>query len=166
MAFFGIADPHSIVGTKKEKIDLLLKNGISVLAYHLPLDAHPEFGNNWKAAKDLGWKNLQPFHYIKGMPIGVKGELDQSREDFQKSLENYYGHNAYTALGGKEHIRSAALISGGAYKVIDDAVRAGVDAFVTGSFDEPVWHTAHEDKMNFFALGHSATEENRSSGIR
>jgi dinuclear metal center YbgI/SA1388 family protein len=152
-------DPHSILGTKRNKLKLLLEKGISVVAYHLPLDAHQEFGNNWKAAKDLGWKNLQPFYFEKGLPLGVKGEVNMPREEFQKSLEKYYGHPAYTALGGKSHIKTAGLISGGAHKIVFDAAQEGLDAYVTGSHDEPVWHTAHEEKINFYALGHSATEK-------
>ena len=133
-------DTHAVTGTKKKKLQLLLQHGISLLAYHLPLDAHQEFGNNWKAARDMGWKDLQPF-FISGIPIGVKGKLKKTPvEDFQKSLENYYQHPAYSALGGNPSVQSVALVSGGAHKSIVDAAAAGVDCYVTGSFDEPVWY--------------------------
>jgi len=146
-------DPYPIVGAKREKIDLLLKNGISLIAYHLPMDAHEEAGNNWKAAKDLGWENLEPFS------IGVKGSFSPiDVSEFQSLLEKYYDHKAHTALGGREKVSSAALISGGAHKEIEAASREGVDCFITGSFDEPVWHAAKEEGINFFALGHSNTE--------
>ena len=152
-------DSHVITGVKRKKIQLLLQNDISLLAYHLPLDAHQEFGNNWKAAKDMGWSNLQSFGNLNGMPIGVKGQFSpMSKESFKKKLEEYYQHPAHCALGGKEHVRSAALISGGAYKNIQDAINEDIDCFITGNFDEPVWNQAFEEKINFFALGHSATE--------
>lgn len=152
-------DPHAILGTKREKIALLLKHNISLFAYHLPLDAHTTLGNNWKAALDMGWKNLQPFYYINRMPIGVKGELPvDSREKLQELLEEYYKHPAHLALGGNEKVKTAALISGGSYKQLMDAKAEGVDCFITGSFDEPVWIQAFEEKLNFFALGHAATE--------
>lgn len=152
-------DSYVIDGVKQSKLKLLLENGISLIAYHLPLDMHPEIGNNWAAAKDLGWKDLQPFGYMGGVPIGVKGSFPQvSRDSFQSSLEHYYGHSAAVAPGGKERVSSAALISGGAYRSITDACQAGVDCFVTGNFDEPAWHIAFEEKINFFALGHFATE--------
>jgi dinuclear metal center YbgI/SA1388 family protein len=156
---FWQSDSYVIEGTKKEKLYHLLNAGISLFAYHLPLDKHPTLGNNWKAARDLGWKELEPFGFLNGVPIGVKGKIEMTkREIVQTHLENYYQHKAYCALGGSEFIRSLALISGGAHKSILEASNASVDAFITGSFDEPIWHQAFEEKINFFALGHSATE--------
>lgn len=152
-------DPFAIVGTKKEKLEYLLKEGISLFAYHLPLDAHQKIGNNWKAAFDLGLEALDPFCSIGKTPIGVKGKMDSTPvEVFQKKLEAYYGHPAYVALGGKKEVRSAAIISGGGHRYIDLAADENVDCFITGSFDEPTWDIAHERKINFFALGHYSTE--------
>jgi dinuclear metal center YbgI/SA1388 family protein len=152
-------DSYVIAGVKKKKIEALLKNNISLLAYHLPLDAHQEFGNNWRAAKELGWKNLQPFLLIKNVGLGVKGEVDLDADAFKNSLEKYYQHQAHEAPGGKKNIRTAGLISGGSYKSISDAAKENLDAFVTGSFDEPAWHIAQEEGINFYAMGHSATEK-------
>jgi len=153
-------DSYVIQGVKREKLRLLIENNISLLAYHLPLDAHRDYGNNWTAARELGWKDLEPFGFYNGVPIGVKGSLKNvPREKFTKTLEKYYQHSAHSALGGKEVVHTAALISGGAHKSLIDAAAAGVDCFVTGSFDEPVWHQAFEEKINFFALGHSNTEK-------
>ncbi len=152
-------DSYEITGVKKKKLELLLKHDISLLAYHLPLDAHKEIGNNWKAASDMGWIDLEPFGTFNGTLIGVKGKIKgQAREKFQEKLEKYYGQKAHAALFGKEEIKKAALISGGAYKSIHEAILDGVDCFITGNFDEPVWNIACEEKMNFFALGHTATE--------
>jgi dinuclear metal center YbgI/SA1388 family protein len=149
-----------IVGIKRSKIAKLLAHGISLLAYHLPLDAHRQIGNNWKAAYDLGWMDLEPFFQMDGQWIGVRGKIPrQLREDFQSSLEAYYGQKAATALGGKEKIASVALVSGGAYRQIQEASDLGLDAYVTGNFDEPAWHSAFEGKINFFAMGHAATEK-------
>lgn len=156
---FWSGDNPVITGSKREKIRLLLQNDISLLSYHLPLDIHREYGNNWKAAQELGWKDLKPFGMMKGIAIGVKGSVSNlSREKFQQQLEKYYKHPATCALGGKRKINTAALISGGAYKSIIEAAAEGIDCFVTGNFDEPVWHQAFEEKINFFALGHAATE--------
>lgn len=154
-------DPYIIQGAKREKIAQLLKHGISLLAYHLPLDAHQEIGNNWKAAYDLGWRELQPFFLLNGQFIGVRGTVTkQPREAFQKSLEEYYGHPATIAFGGKKNIESVALISGGAYKQITDAIALKLDAYVTGNFDLPAWDLAHEGNgINFYAVGHAATEK-------
>ncbi len=152
-------DPYVIVGTKRHKLEVLLKSGMSLLAYHLPLDAHHSVGNNWKAAFDLGLKELEPFSPIGKTFLGVKGKLQpMSADAFQKKLETYYGHPAHVAFGGKKEVSSAAIISGGAHRYIDQAADAGVDCYITGSFDEPIWDIAHERKINFFALGHYATE--------
>jgi len=152
-------DSYPILGTKKDKLSLLLQNEISLLAYHLPLDAHHMVGNNWRAAKDLGWKDLAAFGLFGKTAIGVRGSFAEvAVEDFTKKLEKYYGHPAHCALGGKIRVENAALISGGAHRSIDEAAEEGVDCFITGSFDEPIWDIAHERKINFFALGHHATE--------
>lgn len=149
-----------IQGVKREKLAKLLKSGITLLAYHLPLDAHKEVGNNWKAAIDLGWQEIEPFYQIGKQWLGVRGKVPKcSRAEFQRELESYYGQKAATALGGKEQITSCALISGGAYRQLSDAAALGIDCFITGNFDEPAWHIAHEEKINFYALGHAATEK-------
>ena len=153
-------EPSVIIGPKKEKLLHLLKAGISLLAYHLPLDAHQRIGNNWKAALDLRLEDLVPFCLIGKTAIGVKGKMDPiSVEAFQKKLEAFYGHPAHVAFGGKKEVRSAAIVSGGAHRYIDQAADENVDCYITGSFDEPIWDIAHERKINFFALGHYSTEK-------
>lgn len=152
-------DPYPIVRGKKAKIELLLKHQINLFAYHLPLDAHREVGNNWQAARDLGWVELEPFGEYLGTLIGVKGKFaPQPIEKCVANIENYYEHHATVALGGKPTVASGALISGGAYKELAYAVTTGVDCYITGNFDEPAWSMAHEGKVHFLALGHSATE--------
>lgn len=148
-----------ISSSLKNMLSLLLAYDITLIAYHLPLDAHKELGNNWGAAKLLGWTELEPFGRYHGMHIGVKGVVPATpRQAFQKELEQFYGQKAQSVLSGPKVIRSAALISGGAHKSITEAVEHEVDCYVTGTTDEPVWHIAHQDKINFFALGHYATE--------
>lgn len=148
-----------ISGSLKEMLGILLSSDISLLGYHLPLDAHQELGNNWPAAKLLGLSDLEPFGMHQGMKIGVKGTCPPiSQEQFKKKLEKFYGHHAACVLGGPKLIRSCALISGGAHKWITEAVQDEVDCFVTGTTDEPIWHIANQDKINFFAMGHAATE--------
>lgn len=150
----------TICGTLKEKIKLLLQNDMSLLAYHLPVDAHSEFGNNWAVAKALGWTSLERFGTSSYPAIGVKAVFPAcSRNEFQKTLEKFYGQKAHEAPGGKEVVSSCVIVSGGAHKLIYDAKESGVDCFVTGSFDEPIWHAAFEEQINFFAFGHAATEK-------
>ncbi|MCB1136156.1 MAG: Nif3-like dinuclear metal center hexameric protein [Chlamydiia bacterium] len=156
---FWSGDSYVVRGAKRRKLERLLDSGISLLGYHLPLDAHRDVGNNWKAARDMGWVDLEPFGIYKGNTIGVKGGFSPVAVDvFQAKLEAYYGHPAHCVYGGKREVSTAALISGGAHQQINEAVAAGVDCFITGSFDEPIWHIAKEEGINFFALGHANTE--------
>lgn len=152
-------DSYVVSGIKKEKLFNLMEHGISLLAYHLPLDIHKELGNNWRAAIEMGWENLEPFCYVNGSFLGVKGTIRPTlQKDFQKNLESYYSHEAICAWGGPETIKTIGLVSGGGYKYLNDAVQDKLDAFITGNYDEPAWHQAIEEKVNFLALGHSATE--------
>lgn len=156
---FWSRDSFVLQGVKRKKIALLMQHDISLFAYHLPLDLHAQVGNNWKAALDLGWKDLKPFGLFNGVPIGVKGSISPcSRQELTSHLEEYYQHPATCAWGGPEEIRTIGLVSGGAYKLLPEAAQEGLDAFVTGSFDEPAWYQAREERVNFLALGHSATE--------
>jgi dinuclear metal center YbgI/SA1388 family protein len=152
-------DPYPLIGMKKHRVAALIAADISLIAYHLPLDAHPQVGNNWKAALDLGWQDLEPFAEYGKHHIGVKGTFAPlSVAAFQQKVESYYGHVAHTALADKPLVTSAALISGGAHRQLEDAAREGVDCFITGSFDEMNWEMAKELGVHFFALGHHATE--------
>lgn len=152
--------PCILVGSRRQKFQLLLENEISLLAYHLPLDAHQTVGNNWRAAWDLGLTNLKAFGSLGTNKIGVKAQVKRTLvEDFQTKLEVYYEHVAHAALGGKKHISSVAIVSGGAHWMIEQAIQEGIDCFVTGSFDEPIWDLAHESGVHFFALGHFSTEK-------
>jgi dinuclear metal center YbgI/SA1388 family protein len=149
-----------VTGPLRKKLATLLSHNINLFAYHLPLDAHRELGNNWPAARALGGGELEPFCIYEGSALGVKGQMAKiHRDEFRKKMEEFYGVRAHVALGGRETVSSFALVSGGAHSHIRDAVEAHVDCFITGSYDEYVWHIAHEEKINFFALGHAATEK-------
>ncbi len=144
-------DKQEITGSLKKKIERLLFHQISLFAYHLPLDSHRVIGNNWRAASDLGWQELEPFGFFNGVAVGVKGRIKATkRSDVQNQLQTYYCQQAHCALGGKKEIETLALISGGAYKSLAEAAKEGIDCFITGNFDEPVWHQAFEEKINFF----------------
>lgn len=156
---FWNGDSFPVVGSKFKKLKFLIENQLSLLAYHLPLDAHREVGNNWRAAHDLGWVDLQPFGKYNGIEIGVRGSFaSRSIDSFVKQAEDYYEHTAMVALRGKKMVKSAALISGGAYKEVKGAAEAEVDCFITGNYDEPAWGMAYEEGIHFLALGHAATE--------
>lgn len=142
-----------------KKIALLMKHNIALLRYHLPLDAHHSVGNNWTAARELGWQDLQPFGLYNNVPIGVRGTIVPTPfTTLVQQLETYYGNKA-TTIALHQTIKSVALVSGKGFTFIDQAARAGVDCFITGSFDEYAWYDAHAYNVSFCALGHAATEK-------
>jgi len=155
---FRKGDSYPLTDIKYKKIKLLIENNIALLCYHLPLDAHQELGNNWKAARDLGLQDLKPGFMYGSSTIGVIGTMAPMPFDaFTKKVEQYYGNKA-NAVSVKKTISSVGIVSGGAHKSLDDAVKAGVDCFITGTVDEPVWDTAHEKQISFLSLGHYCTE--------
>ncbi len=152
-------DPVAIKGAMRNRIAPLLRNNISLIAYHLPMDAHPEIGNNWKAAYDLGWRELSPFGRYNRSEIGVTGTIEPiALEPLCKVLEGYFRHPLTLAPFGKREIRTIGFVSGGAYKWVEEAVERGLDLFLTGSFDEPAYSLAKEGSIHFAAAGHFATE--------
>ncbi|NGX31294.1 MAG: hypothetical protein K940chlam8_00660 [Chlamydiae bacterium] len=154
---FWYKSPQTITGPMRKKLKQALRADLNIIGYHLPLDYSEQFGNNFMAAKRLGLKNLEHF----GMSnIGVRGTLDSIDIDaFQKQCESLFGQKGHLALFGKKTLQSCAIISGGAHRDFIHAIHLGVDAFITGSFDEPMWHMAKEYNCHFLAFGHDKTEQ-------
>lgn len=152
--------PEPLRGPARERLRLLIEGDLNLLAYHLPLDAHAEVGNNAAAARALGLGGLEPFGDYHGMKIGVKGRLPrpEAREAFVARLEAYYGHRALVVPGGPEEVRAVGVVSGGAAKEAPQAAAAGLDFYVTGEPGEPTTYLCRELGLNFAALGHYATE--------
>jgi dinuclear metal center YbgI/SA1388 family protein len=148
-------------GSLYNKVKLLLDNNIALLCYHLPLDAHIELGNNAVAARALGVTNLQTFGTFGKKAIGFYGTCNPiAPQELQAKLEKYYNHPAQVAVPEtKKTITSIGFLSGGGHKFFPEAIKLGLDAFVTGTFDEPAWDQAQEENIAFYALSHTATEE-------
>ncbi len=149
-----------VVGALAARLRALLVPQLSLFAYHLPLDAHAEFGNNAVAARALGLEALAPFGDYHGMKLGWKGAFPgpRARSEVVAALEGYYGHRAMLVPGGPEAVRTVGLVSGGAAKEAVQAAREGLDLYVTGESAEPVTYLCRELGLNFAALGHYATE--------
>lgn len=152
--------PYPITGALYTRLQKLIEHHIHLIAYHLPLDAHKTLGNNWRVALDLQWENLKPFG--SSLPhLGVQGTFSPIPiDEFISILASYYNTPIKAqALGGPKYISSAAMISGGAYKELTQAIENKVDCFITGNFDEPAWSIAWENHIHFLAFGHTATEK-------
>ena len=156
--FWKNEDPR-VVGIKQRRLKTLLCNDISLLAYHLPLDVHPEVGNNVQLARVLGLTVEGPLEPDNPRSVGLVGSLETplSPIDFIRRIDASLGREPLM-IEGPDLIRRIAWCTGGAQGYIEQAVAAGVDAYLTGEVSEPTVHIARENGLSFFAAGHHATE--------
>ena len=153
--------PLALTPSSKRRLQLLFDNEMALAAYHLPLDGHPEVGNNALIAERLGCTERTPFALHKGMPIGVAGRFAGDGIDAAALVERVRAltdREPLAFLAGPERVRSVAIVSGAGADYLSDAVVAGHDAFVTGEPAERVMTQAQEDNIHFLAAGHYATE--------
>lgn len=162
--YFWKSENPCIRGMKGKRIKQLLVNDINLFGYHLPLDIHPELGNNAQLAKQIGVENLAGLE-DKLDSIPVYGELKEavSAEELANRLEKAL--NRKPTLVGKfidefpqKLIKTVAICTGGGQGYIDLAAGKGIDAFITGEISEQTTHSAREQGIYFFACGHHATE--------
>ena len=151
--FWGAMGP--IDAQLKRRLQLLFDHDIALAAYHLPLDAHPEVGNNALLARAIGATDPQPF-----VGIGIRARLDgiSPGELHARVREATGGRDPLAFLAGPDAVHTVGIVSGGAAKHLDDAIAAGLDAFLTGEPREPVMNDARENAIHFLAAGHYATE--------
>ncbi|NDP40321.1 MAG: Nif3-like dinuclear metal center hexameric protein [Rhodoferax sp.] len=149
-----------ITGWLKARLALLLAADINLFAYHLPLDAHPELGNNAQLGLKLGLRALARFGEQE---LGFLGEAMEpagfaSAEALGQHIE--FILNRSVALVGPEQraIKKIAWCSGGAQSYFEAAIAAGADAFITGEMSEPQAHLARECGVAYLACGHHASE--------
>jgi dinuclear metal center YbgI/SA1388 family protein len=147
-----------VTGWMRERLRLLLTHGIHLFAYHLPLDAHPELGNNAQLARVLG---LQADGRFGEQDLGFLGAGTQTWARPQALAEHVAAALArpVTCVGGSDRpVRRVAWCTGGAQSYFESAIAQGVDAFITGEISEPQAHLARETGVAFLACGHHATE--------
>ncbi len=145
---------QTITGAKRRKIALLLENNINLFAYHLPLDAHPEVGNNAQLGQLLGLTNASPVDNS----LVWQGRINASVDEFAATLENKL-HRTPLIIGDKAtHISKIAWCTGAAQGFIDQAIDLGVDAYLSGEASEQTPAAALENDLVFISAGHHATE--------
>ena len=155
--YFWRNEDATVTGIKKRRISHLLQHDVSLLAYHLPLDAHAELGNNAQLALRLG---LLPQGRFGEQDIAWHGELrlPQTLDQFAGNISDALQRTPLV-IGEKTHmLRRVAWCSGGAQSYFEQAVALGVDAFLTGEISEQNVHVAEETGIAFIAAGHHATE--------
>ena len=146
-----------VVGWMRERLRLLLAHDINLYAYHLPLDAHPELGNNAQLGQVLGWQFDQRFGEQELGCVAPVEFADAST--LAHWVQQRLGRSVTCVPGTPGRpIRRVAWCSGGAQGYFESAMAAGADAFITGEMSEPQAHLARECGVAFLAAGHHATE--------
>jgi len=157
--YFWKNESPAITGIKYNRIKTLIKHDINLYAYHLPLDIHPELGNNVELAKLLGItvrRGLEPWDKASIALVG-KFEDEISTEELTQRIETQLNRSPLVVDAGKP-IKSVAWCTGGGQSYIELAIEQGIDAFISGEASEQTIHLAREAGMSFFAAGHHATE--------
>ena len=158
--YFWRGEDQRITGMKRGRIAALLAADISLFAYHLPLDAHSELGNNTQLGRLLGFEVDGELGRQNNHALGLTGGLAEplSAAGFGSLLQERLGREPLIVAGGKHEIRRVAWCTGAAQNFIQQAVDAGVDAYLTGEVSEQTVHVARESGIHFFSAGHHATE--------
>lgn len=157
--YFWKGENPCITGMKQRRVKTLLSNDISLLAYHLPLDVHPEVGNNVQLAAQLEITVEGPLDPDDSRSVGLLGSLREpmSPRDFARRVQEVLGREPLL-VEGVEMVRRIGWCTGGGQGYIDQAIAAGVDLYLTGEASEQTFHSARENGISFIAAGHHATE--------
>lgn len=158
--YFWRNEASPLVGIKKRRIKALMDHDINLIGYHLPLDCHPELGNNAQLGKLMGW--LPDDHMqasgVSGLGLYATLPALSSGVEVQCHLSQVLGREAlHIDIPGKL-IKRIGWCTGGAQGMIEQAVALGLDAYVSGEISESTVHIARENSVHYFAAGHHATE--------
>ena len=158
--YFWRGEEQCILGMKKRRLKKLLIHDINLLAYHLPLDAHPVLGNNAELARKLGIKITGGLDPLSSHPVGNIGilSLPMTLDEAGIHIHNILGQKPLLIEGHQRPIKKIAWCSGGAQDYIEQAILRGADAYMSGEISERTVHTARECGIHFIAAGHHATE--------
>ena len=160
--YFWRGESAVISGIKKRRIQFLLQHDLSLIAYHLPLDAHAEFGNNVMLAKQLGltatgWAG-QKNKNESNMLLLVELSQPLSLKEFAQTIAIKLNRTPQVIGDLTQVVQKVALCTGAAQGYIEQAVDAGVDVYISGEISEPTVHIARETGVSYIAAGHHATE--------
>ncbi|ENW94957.1 Nif3-like dinuclear metal center hexameric protein [Acinetobacter sp. NIPH 298] len=158
--YFWKGEPYPITGMRGNRIKKLIQNNISLIAYHLPLDAHPTLGNNIAIAELIGLHNLEALDSTEKYPIGNIGYLEHaiSPEQFKAKLQGIFDFPVIHLPSHKTSIQKVGFCTGGAQDYINKAAQQNCDAYISGEVSERTFYEAEELGVHYFACGHHATE--------
>jgi dinuclear metal center YbgI/SA1388 family protein len=147
-----------VAGRRYSRLQPLIANGVAVYSAHLPLDVHPEVGNNAVLLRALDIEPAGRFGEYMGEPLGWWGETELKRETLAARLDDVLGCRVHMMPFGVEVVRRVGVITGGAGSMIVAAAAAKLDAFITGEGAHHTHFDAEERGINVFYGGHYATE--------
>ncbi|KZN43675.1 Nif3-like dinuclear metal center hexameric protein [Pseudoalteromonas luteoviolacea] len=158
--YFWKGEDQTITGMKQRRIKSLLAHDINLLAYHLPLDVHPELGNNAQLGELLDLIVERPLEPWNKHSVAVKGKLKKPMTvaEFSALIEQKLDRVPLVNQAGNHEIKTIAWCTGGGQSFIDLAASQGIDAYLTGEASEQTIHSSAEQGIHFFAAGHHATE--------
>lgn len=155
--YFWKGEPPALIGVKGRRVRTLMSHGISLLAYHLPLDAHPVLGNNRLLGDLLGFVDTAPIEE-GGLIWQATLESDLTADGLGLLLASKLGRKPLQIEADDRKIRRVGWCTGAAQSAIQQAAAIGLDAFITGEVSESTVHLARELGIHFYAAGHHATE--------
>ena len=150
-----------VTGFRKQRLQALLAHDINLFAYHLPLDAHAELGNNAQLAQRLGWTTTGRFAEQEIGFLGVPDAVTPAptlASDIARQVEQVLGRSPLLVGDAGRAVRTVAWCSGGAQAYFEQAIAAGADLYVSGEISEQTVHLARESGVPYLAAGHHATE--------
>ena len=155
--YFWRGEAAELVGIKRKRIKFLLQHDINLMAYHLPLDAHPEFGNNVQLGRLLG---LEPQNYAGADDLIAYAELAvaQPLGAMATLLEQRLGRSVLTIGDAVQMIKKVAWCTGAAQGYMDQAIAQGADLYISGEISEQTVHQSRETGVAYISAGHHATE--------
>lgn len=155
--YFWRGEDPTVTGMKRRRLQMLLQHDLNLVAYHLPLDAHPRLGNNAQLAQRLHFQVDGP---LRDDGVGFVGQmLDPcAPEVLCERLADVLGREPLWIAGGGARIERVAWCTGGAQSLLSQAAALGVDAYISGEISEQTTHEARELGLHYFAAGHHATE--------
>jgi dinuclear metal center YbgI/SA1388 family protein len=156
--YFWKGESPALRGMKGQRIKRLFESGISLMAYHLPLDAHPDYGNNAELGRLLGFQHAAATESGNGLIWQAELDAPMSGASLGAHLNQVLGREPLHILGREQDITQVGWCTGAAQGYLEQAAALGLDAFISGEISESTVHTARELGIDYFAAGHHATE--------
>ena len=152
------AGAQRIEGALYEKLKLAMEAEMAIYSCHIPLDVHPQFGNNILLAKAIGLSNGSDFLEWPGIRTGLRFDVDMQRACLLEKIGDAVGGPVHLAPGGPLTVKNIGLVTGGAGSQVATAAAAGIDTFITGEGQHHTYTLAEELGVNLIYAGHYATE--------